>query len=94
MAEKNKVCWNCGNFKAYYEKGFSRFYKTHEGLCSVKNQIIDKHGNCECWRNAHKLWNLRKKCAVRVLNEILLELAAIRQILEEEKEENKSDPIK
>lgn len=94
MTDQNKVCWNCGNFKAYYEKGFSRFYKTNEGLCSVKNQVVEKHSNCECWRNTYKTRNLRKKCAVRVLNEIFLNIAAIRQILEEEGEENKFDPLK
>lgn len=92
MESKNKACWNCANFTAYYEKGMCRFYKTDRGMCSVKKETLEKHGVCENWRNTYRVRNLRKKCAVRALEEILSDIAAIRQIFEEENEEN--NPIR
>ena len=93
MEKKNKVCWNCGKFKAYYEKGFSRFYKTDVGVCVLKKEIVEKHGECEGWCNRYKMRRLRKKCVIRTLNEIVVDIAAIRQIFEEEDEENRLDPL-
>ena len=45
-----RYCWNCGNYRPYYEKGFCNFTKTEHGFCSKKLQVAEKHGTCEFYR--------------------------------------------
>ncbi|MBP3422261.1 MAG: hypothetical protein J6K86_00695 [Clostridia bacterium] len=92
MDRKNKACWNCANFGAYYKRGFCQFNKTNKGTCSVKKEIIDRNGFCERWRNTFNLRSSRKERTLKALSEILEHIAAIRQILEEENEESKIHP--
>ena len=92
MERKNKACWNCGNYKAYYTKGLCQFDKLDYGLCRKCNKTVDKHQQCEFWRSdyAKRIW--REKVAKNKLNEISEDITIIRQILFEEKEENKVNP--
>ena len=92
MDSKNKACWNCANFGAYYKRGFCQFYKTNEGTCSVKNEIVNRNGICERWRNTFSLRTGRKERTLKALDKILDDIAMIRQILEEENEESKTHP--
>lgn len=92
MERKNKACWNCKNFGRYYKKGVYRFYKTDEGTCSIKREVVQKNGLCERWRNTCALRSRRKKDTLRILNEIFSDLSAIKQILEEEQEDEKTHP--
>lgn len=91
MEPKNKVCWSCGYYVAYYTKGDIHFFKRNVGFCAKNQKIVEKHEQCECWTR-YKYRPDHKKSAIRALNEILTDLAAIKQILcgdgEEENEEN------
>ena len=88
MERKNKACWNCGNYKAYYMKGLCHFDRLAFGLCRKKQETVEKHGECEFWRSNHALRSFREEIAKKKLDGLLDELIEIRQILFEEKEEN------
>ncbi len=87
MDEKRKECWNCGNYNAYYTKGFCCFDKTKQGYCSKRLEIKEKHDRCEFWRQNTHLNGMRKAMAKKALTDILINLSAIRQILQEEQED-------
>ena len=87
MDRKNKACWNCASFNAFYSRGFCNFIKTKKGSCSVKKEIVDKGGLCDRWRNTFHLRSHRKRLTLKALDQILSDISAIRQILEEENEE-------
>lgn len=89
--QKCKLCWNCGNYGVYYTKGFCCFDKTNQGFCSKHLEIKEKHDSCEFWRQNTHFNSMRKAIAKRALNDILINLSAIRQILQEEQEEDKND---
>ena len=88
MERKNKACWNCGYYKAYYTKGLCHFDKLDCGLCRKMKETVDKHSQCEFWRNNHSIRGLREAVAKKKLNEVLDNIIEIRQILFEEKEEH------
>ncbi|MBQ8229772.1 MAG: hypothetical protein IJZ32_03655 [Clostridia bacterium] len=92
MEKKKKACWNCGNYCAYYERNFYRFNKTNAGRCSVKKEVVKNTYVCERWRNTFRILSRRKEFTLNVLNDILTDIAAIRQILEEENEESMTHP--
>lgn len=85
--QKCKECWNCGNYGAYYTKGFCYFDKTKQGFCSKHNEIKEKHDSCVFWRQDIHYKGLRKAVSRKALTDILINLSAIRQILQEEQEE-------
>ena len=91
MERKNKACWNCGNYRAYYTKGLCHFDRLDCGLCRHKNQIVNKHEQCEFWKSNHSIRRLRSQIAKTKLNDILDSIIEIRQILFEENEDNKTD---
>ena len=88
--QKCKECWNCGNYGAYYTKGFCYFDKTKQGFCSKHNEIKEKHNSCVFWRQDIHFNGLRKAVSRRALTDILINLSAIKQILQEE-QENKNE---
>ena len=87
MERKNKACWNCGNYKAYYTKGLCHFDRLDCGLCRKKKETVEKHGVCEFWRSNYAIRSWREEMAKKKLDEILDEIIVIRQILFEENEE-------
>lgn len=92
MERKNKACWNCVYFGRHYKRGCYRFHKTDIGSCTIKRELVQKNGLCEHWRNTFNVLSRRKERTLQALNDILTDLAAIRQILEEENEESKTHP--
>ena len=86
MERKNKACWNCWYFKAYYTKGWCHFDKEPNGYCLKQKKITDKHEVCEVWHSNQNCRKLRKKIAIRKLEELADDIAEIRQILFEDKE--------
>lgn len=84
MEEQKKKCYNCGNFGAYYTKGFCKFDKTDFGSCSKLRETKERHGSCEFWRKRYEFSYRRDVMAKKILIEILYNLAAVKQILEEE----------
>lgn len=94
MERKNKACWNCGNYKAYYTKGFCQFDKLDYGVCRKQQETVDKYNQCEFWRNDYSMRTWRENVAKKKLNGILDEIIQICQILWEEKDENQINPKK
>ena len=94
MERKNKACWNCGSYQAYYTKGLCHFDKLNNGLCGKHKKTVNKHEQCEFLRSNYNWRGLREKVAKRKLNDILDGIVEIRQILFEEKEENEINPKK
>jgi len=89
---KNKACWNCGNYKAYYTKGLCHFDRLDYGLCGKHREKVDKHSQCEFWRVDYSIRRWREDIAKKKLNAILDEIIQIRQILFEESEESQINP--
>ncbi len=85
--QKNKECFLCGNFQSYYIKRQFRFQKTQVGYCIQKREIIDKHETCPYWNSHCRKFYSSKKRSIKVLSELLFEIAAIRQVLQSEEEQ-------
>lgn len=94
MERKNKACWNCGYYKAYYTKGLCHFDKLNDGVCRKQEKTVNKHEQCEFWKTNYKLRSWQEVIAKKKLIEIMDILTEIRQILFEEKEENEINPKK
>ena len=88
MERKNKACWNCGNYKAFYTKGLCHFDKLDYGLCRKRKEEVDKHCQCEFWRNDYAIREFREDVAKKKLNGILDAIIEIQQILFEESQRN------
>ncbi len=86
---KNNKCVYCGYYAGYYTKGPSRFERTKQGYCSLHYDVVDNGYCCEQWKSNRRRFSFRKKVAARALHEILMNISAIRQILQEDREEEK-----
>lgn len=92
MAEEreNKKCLYCGNFEGYYIKGVHCFERAKQGLCRQQNKIVNNIDCCELWKTGRRRLYFRKKAVSRALYEILTDISAIRQIMQESLEEEKN----
>lgn len=88
--KKCNRCLYCGNYEGYYKKGLHRFESIKQGLCSKHNKIVSNKDCCEFWRTSSRRFYFRKKVASRALYEILMDISAIRQILEENQDEGEN----
>ena len=87
-AVKEKQYFYCGSYEAYYTKGLRRFERTRQGFCSKSNKVVDGSEKCDCWKTKTRKYNcVRKRAVSRALYEILIDLSAIRQIIQENQEE-------
>lgn len=85
MNEKNaKTCDKCRHFERFYFKGTTHFIPSKNGRCKAKSRLTTTKESCESWEKRFSFRKVRIQCASRALNEIFLEIAAIRQIFEEE----------
>ena len=78
-------CYNCREFQRYYVKGTKRFNKIKLGRCCKKDETVRACDTCDKWKMksvGDVTW-----VAKHTLNNILLDISAIRQIIEERKEE-------
>ena len=87
--EKKKVqkCWNCGNFRAYYTRGICSYDKTPYGFCNKKRKVVDKSKNCDNWSKSFKMKKIREGLRQKVLERISEDIATMKQIMIEEKQE-------
>ncbi len=85
MPRKNKTCSSCGNYGAYYKKGYCHFFKQDCGFCTLHKEIVDKNYGCDKWKEDIIRRKLRKSTLMRALREILTDIAEIRQIIGEER---------
>ena len=94
MDRKNKACWNCGNYKAYYTKGLCYFDRLDFGWCKKEKRTVDKHEQCPYWCSDYSFRKWRKSYAKHKLDELADAIYEIRQILAEDspptQNENKS----
>lgn len=84
--KSTKTCDKCRYFERFYFKGVTRFTPSKSGRCKAKSGLTTTKESCENWANRLTLRQRRIRRASRALNDIFLEIAAIRQILEEEKD--------
>ena len=91
MERKNKACWNCKHYDAYYTKGICTFTKQAKGRCTKLNEDTGNHGNCELWSSNDTRSHLRKKVSLKKIEAALEELAGLKQILLEELEREEGE---
>lgn len=91
MSEENvnkcRKCTYCGNYDRYYVKGLHHFESIRKGYCNKHCKIVANGDSCEYWKTASHKHYLRKRVASRALYEILMDISAIRQILQESQDE-------
>ncbi len=94
MEYKRKECWCCENYSAYYKKMLCHFEVQNCGFCRAHNEIkTDKHGTCEHWCFNGVRRRVRKDVLLKSLHKALDNLVEIRQILVDEINENKKNPL-
>lgn len=80
---EQRKCWNCCYFSRYYTKETTRFMQTELGHCCRRGEMTASNGGCE--KFVRRKPRKRSETMLRVcLGDILLQLRAIRQIMEEE----------
>ena len=87
---KSKKCLYCGSFEGYYTKSLRRFERTTQGICRRKDETVNKEDSCDFWKAGCRRLYIRKRAVSRALYEILTELSAIRQIIQESQDEGKN----
>lgn len=87
--QKKRQCLHCGLYEPYYTKGLYHFESLKKGYCRKHDKIVEYCDGCEKWRTGIHNDEFRKKVALKALCEILMNLSAIRQILQECQEEEK-----
>lgn len=84
----DKVCFRCGNFTRYYVKGLYRYSKTKYGFCRTQKKLVTYRDACDRWTSNCAKNLVCKKTSVKVLSELLFQIAGIRQALQEEQDAN------
>lgn len=85
METKKEKCYNCRQFQRYYVKGTKKFNKIAIGRCCSKDETVGACDTCDKWKMksvCNVAWS-----AKHTLNDILTDISAIRQIIEERQEE-------
>lgn len=83
----NHYCYGCLYYKPYYIKEIKEFEKLDIGKCCKKKLTVNKREVCEYYSNKHYNRVDIKKVACKVIVENIEILAEIKQILEEDNEE-------
>lgn len=83
-----RKCFSCGNFDAYYNKGYCCFLKTDCGHCCKRNETVKKHGTCEEWKSRYYSNTIKRGAVIEGLEEALTKINAIKMILDEKSEEH------
>ena len=78
--QKCKKCWNCGNYGAYYTKGFCYFDKTKHGFCAKHHEMKEKHDHCEFWKKSNDKPNIDLK----MIDKVIADTEELKHIYEEE----------
>lgn len=88
MDTKGKRCYTCGHFQRYYTKGIKKFDNTKFGRCCVKDAAVSSCNSCEHWKNRPPQRHI-KWASLKALNDILIDIKAIRQVIEDAMEDDK-----
>ena len=89
-AKKSLKCVYCGHYEGYYTKKLHRFERAKQGFCKQHDKLVNNGDTCECWKSNSRRFYFRKRAISRALYEMLMDLSAIRQIIQEEQEERKN----
>ncbi|HIY78575.1 MAG TPA: hypothetical protein H9728_05980 [Candidatus Borkfalkia excrementavium] len=89
-AKKSTKCVYCGHYEGYYTKGLHCFERTKQGFCEQHNKVVNNGDTCDCWETNRHRFYFRKRVISRALYEMLMDISAIRQIIQEEQEERKN----
>ena len=87
MERKNKACWNCYFYDAYYTKATCSFEKQSLGFCKYKQTITKNEEVCEKQIKVERKRQPSKAVAYRSLIKICQNLEELKQIFIEETEE-------
>ena len=83
----NNKCYRCREFDRYYVKGLRRFDKINIGMCYVKGESVDAQGGCDKFVPKKPVRKTRYALTV-CLNNIMADISAVRNIIEEEASES------
>lgn len=86
MKQDHKKCCYCGNFSAYYTRGYCCLLKENNGYCSRHQKIMEKDNSCAQWRCKRISRERRTRTVVNAIPEIYNKVAAIEQLLFEDAE--------
>lgn len=86
MERKNKACWNCLRYKAFFTKEQCRFEKLPYGLCGWKGETVQNGETCTFWVSDERKREIRKKVAIRRLGELSESILQLQQILSDDEE--------
>ena len=86
MELDTKKCYACKKLRRFYTKGNTRYNKTGFGLCTEKQNIVNAKDSCDKFQFKQRRTIVRIG-AQRYLNDILMQLTALRCIIEEETNE-------
>ncbi|MDE6613642.1 MAG: hypothetical protein K2K28_03720 [Clostridia bacterium] len=88
MENKNKRCYRCKHFQRYYTKGTKKFDQTKYGRCCEKSDTVSSCDTCDKWKGKSS-YKYIKWAAQKALNDILIDIKAIRQVIEEAQKDEK-----
>lgn len=86
MEKAGKRCFNCRNFKRYYTSGEKEFEKTNCGYCRKLQSNVNYNDGCDGYEYRERQKGISPSVA-GYLHSLLQEIKHIRQVIEEENEE-------
>ncbi len=91
--EKKHYCFNCRKYDAFYTKEETRYKITTDGYCSEEGKIKDHKCYCELWCSKPRNRIGLRGSVPRVLRELLYDISALKQILEEQSNAQKQESM-
>ena len=91
MGNSSNKCFRCRYFRRFYTKGNNQFDKSNCGWCCLKKDYTKSNDGCEQYVLKHT-YKKSRKSVFNCLDNLLMELSAIRMVIEDDKrelEENK-----
>lgn len=87
MPDCGKQCYNCKHFERYYVKQMIKFEKTKFGRCCLLGNNVNVHDCCQNYVFKPRTKKINGFIQIQ-LNDILTELTTLRNILEENSDDN------
>ncbi len=88
-----KQCDFCKYYEPYYIKHTPRFLRTINGICRRTQSLTPHCDTCEFWQDNHSQRQYENETNFERLKKIADSLEEIAQIMKEEQEINKLDPL-
>lgn len=82
---KGRECYTCNYYRAYYTKEITRFEKRMHGFCNKWQKEVGNREGCASWCKIYRR-RTRRVVSVNKINEMITDIAMIRQILCEDQE--------